>query len=493
MVASPWPPETALSLGSPRVKAAMKVLGILPSDIASPKDRTLFPDGQAGEIRHEAHEKKRRQLMNSVKEIAHDKSLDITKSASTPDLGAGGAGCASDATNRFLADVLAKEQISMDKMQKKANHDVQKIVLEEMAIKTAVAARAVKLEEHRKRKAELKKVLDEKLKEQKKEMEKKAERSKEVRRKAAQLVEQECQQLANELQEKDARVQATLDARQQKWDQHAIDMQEAREKEYIRIENWKSGEWEGREKMYNGILEKYQGSEDRLAELTEQLRAHAASKSDRTNGVIAKAKAHLGGAQAKKDEAYLERIKVHDKKKEVRTANAIERKKEFEQNNKKVRQTWEKNYANALKERETRLEYRSPRMLKSMSENYTTKPAWLTPASEEAFETHKTMAELRQWNLQHLSRADHHKHSQQIAKIADMRLRVKALKDSRDEAQYRRFDMIKNVSIAKHHLEHKVTKIRDAPPEKMNGLLEQMGLPPIRTGKEEGEEDEAKK
>merc|ERR1719486_1525855 len=99
------------------------------------------------------------------------------------------------------------------------------------------------------------------------------------------------------------------------------------------------------------------------------------------------------------------------------------------------------------------------------------------------------MGELRQVNLSLLRRAHQHSQVQALNKILDMRYRVKALKDSKDEAQFRRFDMIKNCAIEKHHLEFQVQKVRDAPPEKMNSLLEAMGMQPIKTGKEEGEEE----
>merc|ERR1719487_1954783 len=242
------------------------------------------------------------------------------------------------------------------------------------------------------------------------------------------------------------------------------------------------------EKMYEGIVDRTLRSEDRLSELQEQLRAHQAAKSDRTNDVIARAREHLGKAQGVKDAAYLERLKVHEKKKEFRETAAKEYQKEFATKNKKDRQTFEKNYERALAERA--IIKISPRMTKSMSEAYTTKPAWQTDASEKAFETHKTMGELRQLNLQLLARAHRHQQNQALAKIEDMRHRVKALKDSQDQAQFRRFDMIKNCAIQKHHLTFQVQKIRDAPPERMNGLLEKMGMPPVKTGKEEGEEEE---
>merc|ERR1719181_2009201 len=131
-------------------------------------------------------------------------------------------------------------------------------------------------------------------------------------------------------------------------------------------------------------------------------------------------------------------------------------------------------------------------MTKSMSEAYSTFPPWKTEGTERAFETHKTMGELRQLNLQLLRRAHVHHQDQALHKIQDMRERVRAFQGLKDDAQARRYDMMKNVAIEKHHLSFQVTKVRDAPPEKMNSLLEHMGLPPVKMGKEEAEEEEKK-
>merc|ERR1719359_436684 len=103
------------------------------------------------------------------------------------------------------------------------------------------------------------------------------------------------------------------------------------------------------------------------------------------------------------------------------------------------------------------------------------------------------MGELRQLNLKLLARAHQHSQVQALHKIEDIRHRVKALNDSKDEAQFRRYDMMKNCAIEKHHLTFQLEKVRDAPPEKMNSLLEHMGLPPVKMpGEEVGEEEAAK-
>jgi hypothetical protein len=485
MVATPMPPEPSLSPGSPRTKAAMKVLGILPKDMES-RERSKFPEGMPGDIRAQAWECKRRQLMHSVTGMAQDKSLDLTKSASAPVVGQ-----VSEATNAFLADVMAREQVSIDKMRKRAKADVQKIVIDEMEAKKQVEIRNVKMEAARLRMVELKKKQDEKLKAQKIEAAKKLEKTIEVRRRADIKLEQEAEQLAAEIAVKDERVEGLLREREVGWEQNRVTKQAERVDNYARIARFKATDLKVRESGYEGLVQKSQAATARLADLNEEMLSHQLAKSDRTDGVIARARYTLHQAQAEKDKAYSERIEVHKAKSEVQQNIAREQAKEYAANNKKARSVFEKNYERA--KQEAAVIKISPRMTKSMSMSYSTCPAWQTEGSVKACETHKTMGELRQLNLQMLARAHQHAQVQALHKIEDMRHRVKALKDSQDAAQTRRNESLRNCAIEKHHLSFQVQKLRDAPPEKMNSLLEHMGLPPIKTGKEETEEDETKK
>jgi len=489
MVCTPMPPEPAMSLKSPRsprIEAAMKVLGILPKDI-EPRARDIFPEGQEGEIRMEAFEVKRRQLMHSVTGMACDNTHDLAKEAS-----AGGG--QDERTAAFLADVMMREQASIDKMRKRAKADVQKIVLEEMAQKEQVSIREAKLAEHRQRMVVLAKAQAEKIKADKKEAAKKLEKSIEVRAKNDRLQEKASADLFAEVQKKDERVTAQLKERDLGWAENLITKQVEREANYERITKFKSTGWGVREKMYEGTVKRTDAATVRLGEVMAAQAAHQAAKSDLTAGVIAAAREQLGLEQGVKDTAYLERLKVHEKKKEIRETFAKAAEKEYAASNKKARANFEKNYERALKEREVVLV--SPRMTKSMSESYTTNPAWRTEDSIKAFVTHHTMGELRQLNLQTAGRAHVFQQQQALHKIEGMRHRVDMLRSGREQTQFRRYDMIKNCAIEKHHLTFQVEKVRDAPAEKMNHLLEQMGMQPVKLGGagggDEGGEDEKK-
>jgi len=287
----------------------MKVLGILPRDM-QPRGREEYPEGMPGEIRHDAWEKKRRQLMHSVSGMAADRSLDLTKSASAVELGQ-----PSDATNAFLADVMAREQESIVKMRTRAQADVQKIVLYEMEAKKEVEIREAKLEEHRKRMVELKKKQDEKLLAQQKEAQKKYEKSVEVRRRADLKLEQESEELWKEICVKDERVQGVLKEREEGWEQNRITKQAERRQNYDRIAIFKSGDMKVREKAWSGIVKKDKAAEERLEKVRNEMWAQQAAMTYRTDEAVKKSRDTIAAAQAGKDAAYLEREKVHAKKK----------------------------------------------------------------------------------------------------------------------------------------------------------------------------------
>lgn len=235
--------------------------------------------------------------------------------------------------------------------------------------------------------------------------------------------------------------------------------------------------------------------EDRLDALDAEMKAREVEKAKKIGETINRARLlrsqGAGSAQAVKDEAYKKRLQSHYKADEVRLEEAKKRQQEFEKRNRLEKQKHEKNYERVLKEAE--VIYESPRLTKTLSGSYTTYPAWMTEGSIKHFETHKSMSEIRQTNLQLIRRAHKYQLEQALDKIQDIRVRVKALNASKSEAQLRRQDMIKNCAIEKHHLTFQVEKVRDAPPERMNSLLEQMGMPPIKTGKEKDEEDEQQK
>lgn len=481
------PTEPPLALTSPRTRAAMKVLGIHPQDISVPKERHVFDDGVGGDVRHQAWETKRRQLMHSVHGMATDKSLDLLKSHSESALNQ-----PSEGTNLFLAEVQAKEAKNIEKMRKRAKEDIQKVVIEEMEAKKKVEIRNAKLEEHRKRVVELNKKQKEELEVRRKEAEKKLAKTVQVREQADKKLKEKCENLQEELRQKAERVEGVLQAREAGWEENRVVKQQARDQNYARIAIFKCSYMKDAEDAYAKCKLKTSASEGRLADIRQKMWDQQAAKTYRTDEVMAGARSQMLAAQAKKDAAYLEKQDVHAKAKEVREAAAKERQKAYAKANEDAKKAFEKSFKVAKDEEAQKLSYVSPRMIKTMSGDFSQTPAWRTDASMKAFETHKTMGELRQLNLQLLRRAHKHHQDQALHKIQDMRERVRQFQGLKDDAQSRRYDMMKNVAIEKHKLSFQVERVRDAPPEKMNGLLEQMGLPPIKSGKEEGEEEEKK-
>jgi hypothetical protein len=300
----------------------MQILGIVKKDFAT-KERACFQDGLAGDVRHEVFEIKRRQLMHNVKKLARDPTLDFSKSHSTGSLPqvpqvSGIPTQTSAATNKFLADVLAKEAKSMEKMRARAKGDVQSIVLKEMEVKKTIEAAKEREEAHEKRRRELQKARDKVLEEQRKELEKKYKRAVETRRRAVEAVEEHANELAEELKKKDERVENLLAEREEGWEQNRVDKQAAREAKYREISKHEGTRRRRCENLYNSILTRTAKSEGCLAEHLAKQQAVMAAKSDRTDAVIATSRAFHEKKHAEKEQMYMKRLVEHSKEEDNR-------------------------------------------------------------------------------------------------------------------------------------------------------------------------------
>jgi hypothetical protein len=310
----------------------------------------------------------------------------------------------------------------------------------------------------------------------------------ETRRRADQQRLEEAGERMDEIIAKDEKIATAIKDREDGWVQNRHDKDASRQQNYQRIAKFKGQEMREREKSYAHICDKTKASEDRLDELVRLMNEKQASKCYLTDEVIARARQHRDGQQEEKDINYRKRLDDHKKAAEKRQKLNAEFQAARAKANKVSHQKHEREYERVLKEKE--IITPSPRLTKTLSGNYLTYPAWYTEGSVKHFETHKTMSEIRQTNLVLLRRATRHAQEQALNKIKDVKVRVEALNQSKSEAQLRRTDMIKNCAVEKYHLAFQVEKIRDAPPERMNGLLEQMGLDHIKAGgKDDGEDD----
>jgi len=362
-------------------------------------------------------------------------------------------------------------------------------------------------EAHEKRRRELQKARDKVMEEQRKELEKKYQRAAATRMRAVEAVETHANELSAELDVKNERVEKLLAEREEGWEQDRVTKQSVREEKYHEIakhERKRRGKCEG---IYDSVLKRTANSESCLAELLSKQQAERAMKSDRTDTVIATARAYQDKKRDVKEESYMKRLTEHTKAEEFHQQAHDGTIKKFKKKNEEERKVWEKgNFRSKALETELhdhaleKMKFwvwddKDQKLTRQDKKDYSAYPAWQTNDSIRHFETHKSMGDVRnEINLGILQRQHQYAQKQALAKIEDMRYRVKALADSKETAQQRRYDMMKNCAIEKHHLAFQVEKVRDAPPEKMNGLLQQMGLPPVvLKGQEAGEEENAGK
>ncbi|CAE8613686.1 unnamed protein product [Polarella glacialis] len=469
------------NMGSPRVRAAMKVMGLTLADL---EKKALEAFGGM-ESTHLLFEKKRRVLVHQVHHLATKGPQGSTET----DFAAPHGGTERNAT--FMDEVLRKERASFEVMQRMAKKDVQMTVIKELEGKLQVHLSAKKMEESVSRQKELKKELNEKLSLAKKEAAKKLEKSIEARVKAARQKEQRSEQLRKELGEADERVAKVLDtiahSRDDEIEQNRVKFMEMAEKQA----QYKEGKFQELLALHDTIEQR----DVRKAELLETLASRHSNKEEiARKQQLTKQKVHDWQIEKQEhiDQKYREAVDRQEQALQVRETNLTARLKEFKKTNNQKRAAFDTRYEKVLKEREK--PHSSQRLQRSASETLVSpkERQELLHAREEAT-NHVALAAS---NRERLQRAHGHAVEQQISKLQNMRDRTQVMLDARTEADRRRMMVLRNCAIEKHHLSQKVDRVKDSGAEKMlkllgdmdvdhdaavriNEILGDLGLPPL--------------
>eukprot|EP00913_Durusdinium_trenchii_P009501 g8930.t1 len=139
----------SINMQSPRVRAAMKVMGIIPADL----EQKELEEFEGNKNKHLLFEKKRRILVTQVSALASRGPQD----GSTLLGGAGG-----DRNANFLEEVLRKERETMEVMARMAKKDIQSTVIKDgrPAHDDSIESKQVKGIEVRKQKAAFEQMLE---------------------------------------------------------------------------------------------------------------------------------------------------------------------------------------------------------------------------------------------------------------------------------------------------------------------------------------------
>lgn len=131
----------------------------------------------------------------------------------------------------------------------------------------------------------------------------------------------------------------------------------------------------------------------------------------------------------------------------------------------------------------------SPKLKRAMSDLVGEKEQRVSEWTQRLHEQRSMHADLVSWNQEINKNAYEHHEAAAMEKIGKTKKRIEHIKELRDDAAQRRISSMAKIMHEKHDLNFKLTKVRDAAPERMNEMLRGLGLPPIGQ-KTDGEEDE---
>jgi len=455
----PEPPMPELE--SPRVQAAMRVLGILPEDL----EKREIADYDGIEPRYELFENKRRTLIGQV-------NARVLESPEEAEL-QGQEEVARDRNAAFMQKVLDAERRNMRKMALMAKKDVQKIVLEEFETKLTLHNGAERMEEGAERVRNLRKARDAKLKEIQKAAQKRAVKTTEVRNRAHQRMEEEAAELTSKLNEANDRAAKKMDDIAAEREEMRLKSRERELQTGERLAKHEHHQLRHRERAYDSIVAKYENHTERLADHLGQRQSNTEAIAQRHQESMERVQNHWEAKQRDTEAKYREILERHEEAKQRREELAAKKVKEYRVENTKRKTAFDARYDRLMKDQEETSNI--SRRLQQSAEAYSRS---LSDSQIAALQMRGHHGDLVAANRQRLLRAHQYAQEQQLSKIDQMRQRVEFMLDSKRTADQRRTVMLKNCAAEKHHLGQEIYKVKSSPAEKMVKLLQELDPEP---------------
>mmetsp|Transcript_776 Transcript_776/g.1703 ORF Transcript_776/g.1703 Transcript_776/m.1703 type:complete len:497 (-) Transcript_776:85-1575(-) len=455
-LATPMPPEPPqLNLSSPRIRAAMRVMGVLEQDIvARPRDHYEL------EVAYEFFERKRRTLIDQIQTKAND----------GPEAHTIVAASAFDPNAQFMAEIDAIEKRNIEKMNSMAKKEVTKLVIEELEAKSQSELAKQKQEESAQRQKEFKKARDEKLREAQKVAQKKNEKSADVRARTERQQKEEAEALQQQLEEANAKAEAAIGVIAENHEANRVRKQKRRDLAWERKEMLEKGILDMKHEAYSKILDRDADVAERLANRLAETQQNSAAIAEKINACTFRAQQKLQLKQDDIENKYRERLAHHEEVHKKRTEAANAYLKEQKDKNRKTRQKFENTYKSIIERESHPIEDRRLERAKTL-QDFSSQGCFGRHEYTHNLDCHKTMTDLAEFNRQQLRRAHAYHQEQAIEKIANTRDRVKVLLDSRVKAGQRRMAMIKNCASEKHELTFQVDRARSSGPNRMTKFL----------------------
>jgi len=442
-----------LDTQSPRVQAAMKVLGVLPRELEL-EGLATFSGGSGDEARRELFERKRHNIIREIAKLA-DK---MPKESHEP----AGRDPNKDTNGTFVTQILRMEEANMQKMQKQRDKGVQKAVIGELSGKLQVHLTETSMRESQKRYDNLAKARDEKMAAAKKEAQKKADRSKDSRDRAAKTQLEESEELMKNLNEANARKKAKLE---EILECRKDAFSRSREKQATisqRLQRLLFDDLQRRESMYTSMENRHDLNMSGLAKKSNDRDAAAAQLGAKLEKSIERVRKHQEMKNSQAEERHQKDVLRHNERSEKKAEKLEAYQTDLRVANNKKRNAHQQRYDRLLQDLEE-----SPRVSRRLTQSQSMPDVTNTRASESRV----NMTDLFGLNQSQARRAHSYAQKQALSKIDHHRSRVQARSDSLTAANQRRFEMLKNCAIEQYHLSHELERVCNATPERMNKFL----------------------
>lgn len=457
----PEPPMP--DIDSPRVHAAMSVLGILPQEL----EKRELADYDGIEPRYELFETKRRMLIGQIGHMT-SRSPDTTQLVSNEEASRSGNAA-------FMEKVLQAERRNFERMAWRAKKDTQKIVIEELETKLSIHNANKKMEESTTRLKALKKARNDQLKQLQKEAQKKADKNAEVRNRAEKRMEEEASELITKLEEANQKAATKMAAIAESHEELRVKGQERQVQITDKLARLEQQQLRHRQHKYDAIVAKDEAKMERLAEIVAMRQSQSEAIMQKQQDSMERVRTHWENKQKQTEDRYSEILKRHEIAKQKREELHAARLKDYSSKNKKERNAFEGRYERILKDLDEH-----PNVSRRLQQSSGSEPfeRSLSDTQIAALSMRSHHVDLVAMNRERLRRAHHHAQEKQLNKIDMMRQRVEFMLHSKSQADKRRTMTLKNCAIEKHRLSDEVDKVKSAGAEKMMGLLEDIDPEP---------------
>jgi len=490
------PMTEAMDFSSPRVRAAMTILGVTERDLTKLPDSAadswandyelMEPNRELALQRVETRNRKVEELTSEVSKFcALLSEQEVEQMLKDPEEE---TSILLEHLNESRRGLMDTEFQKLARLKEKTKESVMKVVQQELDTKKAQQDRKKKLEEEEMRLRALKVDKEKAIVIRKDKAAKEREKREAQFQKTAEEMREHTKGLLAKLSASEQRAASKATEKAALLRQQNHEAQKRAEETYERRLNNLAQERQHREKLCYAQRQRDVEIHERLEELNRSNLESAEMTRHEFQRKIQTAQERLAQIQAEKEVKLKEsaqnldfrrdagRVVMEDKVKKVR-----QKREAFAV---KVRENRERTKEREKEEQKTRPNYHST--LEQKAQN---RDLMLHATVQKQQAGAHIVTEIVQMNKERLERAQEHSRKVIIANMKAKSARVDNLKKLKQEVQDQRLQTVKNAMEEKEALKMKLSTVRDASPKRINKMLKEYDLP-LLGGKQENENAE---